>query len=844
MGAKVGQNSIIGSGGGGLGKGGGKGGPSEAPNTLRSKATIATLWKLAEGEIDDLTVTEFEQRLFFDRVPLSQPDNTRNFQNVEWAFATGTQDQGLLKGFGNTIEAETAVNQTIRKAVAPVIRFVNNTNFDFVRIRLQFPGLLETDGQDIVGSSVEFTISIQDSQGTYITQDGSSTAGATRFVVEGKTQNYERTYVFTLSGVGPWRIRIERLTDDSVGTTTRNDLVWASYTGIIADRYRYPNSALLGVQVDSEEFDGIPSIGVLLRGLKLKYPHNYNPLTRSYSGFFNGSFSGYGYTNNPAWVLYGLVTNSRYGAGEKTPVDIIDPYTLYEVGQYCDELVSDGQGGQEPRFTCNAYLTSAQDAPVVIEQLVALFRGLLYYAGGQILFTQDKASDRTRRIYTKANTIEDRDESGRIIAPCFRYEGSSERARHTAALVSFRDKDNFYAQDQEYVSDESAIARYGYNPLQLNAFGTTSRAQAHRVGLYALLSEQNEREVVRFRIGTEGYLCKPTEIIAVADPHRLGNDRGGRIASATLSTVTLDRPVNLLSDRIYSITVLQSEITATVNLSQSETAPHIVTGSDFDELLIGATLGAAKVSVVHDSSTIQLDSNPGLGTSVSFAATFYPQNTSIERVITNAAGTHTTLNLLAPLLGVPPTHSTWILSDDVQPVEEYRVLQITPRYAEARINEWEIIAIRHDVTKFAAIDAFERGASFRKIQPPRPNPPQNVSSQYDYQKNLLSISWEPPVRTSGNINAMAMGLPSDAVTGTASVRAYRPQYREVNGNWISLSLTQDTRTEVFLPDANYEVRVQAISITGNLSRLGARVADSSISSPLRYPYSAALMVAI
>lgn len=715
--------------GGKLG-GGGKGGAREQPDTLRSRATITSLFLLGEGEMYTETDAELEHELRFNDVPYRNPDGTLNFDSVRWAYTPGTQDQGVLPGFGGAIEAETEVNQTVRRLVGPTIRYVANDDFDGLRLRFQF-SLIQTDDQgNIIGARVEFTITIQDSTGAYITRDANGNPGASLQFVDGKAQSYERTYFFELDGVGPWRVRVERLTEDSTTTTTRDDMVWASFTGIIADRYRYPNSALFGVEIDSEEFESIPAITLVKKGLLLNYPHNYDPTTRTYTGFFDGSFSGYGFSDNPAWVLLALLQDSRFGVGDEIPDELIDPYTLYEIGQFCDELVSDGMGGTEPRFTCNAYIDQASDAQQVIDTLVSVFRGMSYYFGGQLIFKADVPTSDFSRIYTKANTLETRNAQGQLTRPCFVYEGTAGEARHTAAQVEFIDKDNQYIRDTEYYENSAAIARYGFNLLEIRAFATTSRSQARRVGAYAVLSELNQSEIVRFRVGSEGYLCQPTEIIAIADPHRMGSDRGGRVQSCTTSQVTLDRPVEILANRVYTISLIDSELSATVNLSQVQTPPYRVIWGLADPRLIGAKLGSATVIAAPTNTDLLLDSDPGLGNSGSTAVTFYPQNISISRMITNGAGTHQTLDFSEALTNPATERAAWILSDDVQPEKLYRVLQVLPRYQEDRIAEWEITAIEHDPTLDTLLEDLERPIEFRQTRRPTLQAPQNVSSQF------------------------------------------------------------------------------------------------------------------
>jgi len=352
--------------------------------------------------------------------------------------------------------------------------------------------------------------------------------------ITGKTTSkYERTYRIDLTGEAPWDIRVVRTTADSTSTALQNKTFWESYTEIVDAKLRYPNSALVGLKIDSSQFNSIPTRAYDVKMLKVKVPTNYDPITRAYSGIWNGSFK-VAWTDNPAWCFYDLLTNDRYGLGGLIDDAQVDKWALYTVARYCDELVPDGFGGQEPRFTCNMYIQSRNDAYKVMQDMASIFRGMIYWQSGSLTVSQDSPSDPVY-LYTPANVIEG----------VFNYQGSSAKARHTVALVTWNDPDDFYRQKVEFVEDPSGIARYGIVQTEITAIGCTSRGQANRVGRWLLYSEQSESEVVSFKTGIEGAVCRPGQIISVADPIRGGARRGGRVASATTTAITLDSAVTL-----------------------------------------------------------------------------------------------------------------------------------------------------------------------------------------------------------------------------------------------------------------------------------------------------------
>lgn len=354
--------------------------------------------------------------------------------------------------------------------------------------------------------------------------------------ITGKTTSrYEKSHRIQLVGDPPWDIRVRRITNDSTSTFLENKTFWQSYAEIIDGKFRYPNSAIIALRVDASQFQAIPRRAYDLKLLRVKIPTNYNPETKIYTGIWDGNFK-VAWTDNPAWCFYDLLTNSRYGLGEYIPEAQVDKWTLYAIGKYCDELVPNGEGGTEPRFTCNVYLQTREEAYNVVNNMATIFRGMPYWATGVVTLGFDAPADPVYQ-YTNANVIDG----------TFNYSGSSLKARHTVALVTWNDPEDFYRQKVEYVEDVQGIERYGIVQTELVAVGCTSRSQANRVGRWLLISERTETETVAFKTGLDGYVVRPSQIIQVADEMRAGTRRGGRIVSATTTSVVLDQNLSGVS---------------------------------------------------------------------------------------------------------------------------------------------------------------------------------------------------------------------------------------------------------------------------------------------------------
>ena len=490
---------------------------------LQSKAYARVLDLVSEGEIEGLA--NGAKSIYLNGTQLQNDDGSYNFQNVTWDSRTGTQSQSYIPGIPS-VESETTVNTEVKYGV-PVVRTISNSDANAVRVTVSVPALykLKDDGSQ-EGRDVEIAIDVQDNGGGYVTKLSDTISGKA-------TSKYQRSYRVGLSGSGPWDIRVRRITADSDNTRLQNKTYWDSYVEIIDAKLRYPNSALVSMKFDASSFNGIPTRAYDLKLKKVQVPVNYNPTTRAYTGTWDGTFTT-AWTDNPAWCLYDLVTNTRYGLGGYIDASQVDKWTLYSIAQYCDQLVPNGFGGTEPRFTCNLYLQSRAEAYKVVQDLASCFRSMVYWASGSLTLAQDAPANPVG-LFTNAN-VED---------GVFAYSGSSAKARHTVALVTWNDPDDLYAQKVEYVEDQAAIARFGIVPTEVVAFGCTSRGQAHRVGKWLLYSERYEAETVSFTTGIEGAVARPGQVIKVADASRAGGRYGGRVHAATTTQITLDAAVAL-----------------------------------------------------------------------------------------------------------------------------------------------------------------------------------------------------------------------------------------------------------------------------------------------------------
>ncbi|MGQ1007214.1 host specificity protein J [Acinetobacter baumannii] len=580
--------------------------PVVAPDSAQSKTYIKELIGLAEGEVEGLA--NGYQSILLEDTPLQDENGNKNFENVTVNFRSGTNDQEYIEGFP-AVENEIPIDVEL-KSSTPWVRSFNNLDLDAVRLRLRWGPLRNQDPTtgDVTGYTIEYAVDLQ--------TDGGAWSEVLRAKISDKTSdNYERPHRIDLPKADSgWLVRVRRITPNSTSEYISDKMYVKAVTEVIDAKLRYPNTALVSLQYDAETFGGsVAKLAVDLKGVKIKVPTNYNPETREYIGFWDGTFKR-AYSNNPAWIYYDLCTSKRYGIGERITDGMLDKWSLYRLAQYCDELVPDGLGGQEPRFTCNIYLQSAEDAYSILTKLAGVFRAITYWDGDSIVCDADIPQD-TYFTYTRANIIGEPD-----------HNGTRARDRHNAVKVAWDNPANHYKTEYEFVRDEKAISEMKQvRLLELDAWGCTSRGQAQRAGLWALKSEQLETRTVTFKVGLDGHIPLPGKVIEFADPIFAGRANGGRISaiSADRKSITLDRDdvVAVAGDRLIingengkAQTRIVQSITGrviTVTVAFDEIAPQNVWVIDAQDL---ATLKFRVLSVVqsdsHQFTITALEYNP------------------------------------------------------------------------------------------------------------------------------------------------------------------------------------------------------------------------------------------
>ncbi|EPQ4575786.1 TipJ family phage tail tip protein, partial [Klebsiella pneumoniae] len=497
--------------------------PTEQPDDLQSVAKAKILLALGEGEFaGGLTGKD----IYLDGTPLENADGSQNFSGVSWEFRPGTQAQTYIQGIPGT-ENEISVGTEVSSKTAWTHTFTN-TQLSAVRVRLKWPSLMkQEDDGDVVGNTVKYAIDLQTDGGAWQTVLETAVTGKT-------TSGYERSHRIDLPQAGStWTLRLRKISPDANSVKVGDVMTLQSYTEVIDAKLRYPNTALLYIEFDSSQFNGsIPQISCEPRGRVIRVPDNYNPETREYTGVWTGGFK-WAWTDNPAWIYYDIVIADRFGLGNRLSSANISKWTLYQIAQYCDQLVPDGRGGDgmEPRYTCNVYVQERNDAYTVLRDFAAIFRGMTCWNGEQIVVQADMPRD-VDFTYTRANII------GKP-----RYSSSSSQVRYTNALVSWSDPDNAYADAMEPAFIPELVSRYSFNQLELTAIGCTRQSEAHRKGLWGILTNNKDR-VVEFDVGLDGRIPQPGYIIALADELLAGRVNGGRISAVNGRVITLDRDVD------------------------------------------------------------------------------------------------------------------------------------------------------------------------------------------------------------------------------------------------------------------------------------------------------------
>ncbi|HGM5859154.1 MULTISPECIES: host specificity protein J [Serratia] len=560
-------------------KGGGGGGhtPVESPDSIQSIARAKMLFALGEGEFaGGLDGTN----IFVDGTPVLSSDGTENFPGFRWEFRPGSQAQEYIQGIP-AVENEISVGSEL-KSGTPWVRSVSNLQLSAVRLRLGWPMLQkQADNGDVNGYRIEYAIDVA-------TDGGSYQEVLTAAIDDKTTSLYERSHRINLpKATTGWQLRVRRLTPNANSARIADRMNIEALTEIIDAKLRYPNTALLYVEFDSKQFPNIPKISCKPRGRLIRVPDNYDPQTRSYTGIWSGGFK-WAYSDNPAWVFYDIILAERFGLGDRIDASQVSESELYRIAQYCDQLVPDGRGGEgmEPRFTCNVYLQSREEAWTVLSDLAGIFRGMTYWGQNQMVALADMPRDMDF-TFTRANVIDGK----------FTYSSASERTRYSTAMVSWSDPGNHYADAIEAVFDSDLVRRYDVNQTELTAIGCTTPSEANRRGRWALLTNSKDR-TVSFSVGLDGMIPMPGHIIGVADQMLAGRVIGGRLSGVDGRKLTLDRKpgakagdrliVNLPSGRAQARTVQAvNERVVTVTTAYSETpVPEAAWSIDADDLAV------------------------------------------------------------------------------------------------------------------------------------------------------------------------------------------------------------------------------------------------------------------
>ncbi|EFA4258605.1 host specificity protein J, partial [Escherichia coli O136:H26] len=513
-----------------MGKGGGRAHtPVEAKDNLKSTQMMSVIDAIGEGPIEG--PVKGLQSILVNKTPLTDTDGNPVIHGVTAVWRAGEQEQTPPEGFESS-GAETALGVEVTKA-KPVTRTITSANIDRLRVTFGVQSLLETTSKgDRNPSSVRLLIQLQ-RNGNWVTEKDVTINGKT-------TSQFLASVILDNLPPRPFNIRMVRETADSTSDQLQNKTLWSSYTEIIDVKQCYPNTAIVGLQVDAEQFGGQQmTVNYHIRGRIIQVPSNYDPEKRTYSGIWDGSLKP-AYSNNPAWCLWDMLTHPRYGMGKRLVAADVDKWALYAIGQYCDQTVPDGFGGTEPRMTFNAYLSQQRKAWDVLSDFCSAMRCMPVWNGQTLTFVQDRPSD-VVWPYTNSDVVVDDNGVG------FRYSFSALKDRHTAVEVNYTDPQNGWQTSTELVEDPEAILRYGRNLLKMDAFGCTSRGQAHRAGLWVIKTELLETQTVDFTLGSQGLRHTPGDIIEICDNDYAGTLTGGRVLSidAATRTLTLDREVTL-----------------------------------------------------------------------------------------------------------------------------------------------------------------------------------------------------------------------------------------------------------------------------------------------------------
>ena len=755
-------------------------GSVEEANNLFSVAFAKTVYALGEGEIEGFP-NSATRDIFLDSTPIQNPDGTFNFSGYTIDSRTGTDEtQTPMLGFSTT-ENTVGVNTAVTTAIGTISRTIDDVDTERCRVIISHPALQSqnVDNGDISSTSVTYRISVRP-QGSAV-----DTIVAEPTVSGKSNSQFQRAYEFDLPGSAPWIIKVTRVTPDSDNVYLQNSIIWQSYSEIIDEKFAYPNTALIGIKIDARQFNSIPDMSVRLRGKRVQIPTNYNPVTRTYNGIWDGTFTT-AWTDNPAWIFRDIVLNPRFGCARYMPTIAIDPWYLYTVSQYCDQLVDDGNGNTEPRFTCNVYLQNPGGVYEVLNALASCFRGLVYYSQGKLYLTQDRQQLPVQQ-FSEANVIQEVDDNGNVTAPCFNYTGTAKTARKSVVLANWDDPNQSYSSVSEYLQDDQLLEKFGYNPIDLRLVGVTSRGQALRAAKHTLFSNRYETEKVSFRIGAEGLAASVGEVIQIADPLKLGQRLGGRVVSINNNSIVLDAVLNLDPNISYTLTLAVPDGETVTNPDGSTiTRPKLTT---YNILSDSNVLTEPEEIILATQNVLSLITQDG-NTIGGLAPIGSLSNTRLE-----LDGNLTT-----------QTSALWVLEWNTAQAALYKIIAI----AEVDPLVFQVEAIQYNDSKYGYVDNdLPIAIPKDRFTLSAPQVVTNLSASLVFNNNRTQISakWiTPQINNADNL----------------TIRNYRYQWREVNATqWSEMLTVTSTNASISLPDHlfgnAYQLRVATTDRLGRQS---------------------------
>ncbi|MEI9600101.1 phage tail protein [Moellerella wisconsensis] len=734
--------------------------PYEAADNVASKTVASILDLLGEGVIGGLK--NGEKSIFLDDVPVQNPDGSMNFKGVKTWERKGHQNQSPIDGFDD-IETPRNVAAELRKD-SPKTLSIDNDDTNRLRVIMEFPRLSSTDKSsgDINGASVQFEFALAVGADNFkpIAPVGFSSSVVT--VSKKSSGKFQYEYLIDLpTGTKNRRVRVSRVTADSSNDYLQNKTILASYGEIVFAKMSYPNSALVGITIDSREFGGnLPRRSYLVGGILIRVPSNYDPVSNEYKGDWDGSFE-YRSSSNPAWILYDLLIEKRYGLGSYISESMIDVGKIYQIGRYCDQYVPDGFGGMEKRFTINTVIATRQEAFKVINDIASVFRGMVFWAGGMINLRQDSPSSPVMQ-FSAANIIDK-----------ITRKGSARKDRPTVALITYNDKDDLYKQNVEYVEDEDAKKEHGIRKIESLAFGCTSRGQANRVGLWILYTSKMETDVVIFKAGIDSSLLMPGDLVKVQDKYRSGKRNSGRVVSCTKNSITLDSSVNLANQGAF-ITFLTPEgkmvdrdllqaagnhITVTFKSAIKDDEMPVslglwtITEPDLEPSLMRVISVKDEGKGVYE--IMGVDHNPSKFAAIDQGAVLTPskttvldptykkpENIQIEEATYISSPGNLSVKLLVSWDGFSPFYAIRYRRSDI--IDNWHQLQLTD-------SQYEILSVpdksSYDIEVFALSVTGKRTESISRTYKTvgtmtPPDAPKNLVAVGDYRQNI--ITWINP----------------------------------------------------------------------------------------------------